>query len=195
MQIIKDIYSAIGKMTTADELLKVVKAVRDTVLTLPNQEQTKYHYADTEADKALEEDITKDDTTEEQAEKAEDDIANKGEDTQTEESRIDESVGEQEEQMGDEDSQDAKDRVDESEATMEDDDDAEKEEEASEALALRIDGVEEKLAKLSEQLEEMLTHLESNKNFGASPSAPMADGEVTDDDRVMQDYYKGKYRK
>lgn len=195
MQLIKDIYSAIGKMTTADELLKVVKAVRDTVLTLPNEEQTKYHEMDAEADKKLEQDITNDDTTDEQVDKEEADKEEKGDDTQTEENRIDESVGEQEEQMEDEDSQDAKEQEDEGEATMEADDDTEKKEEASEALALRIDGVEEKLAKLSEQLAEMLTHFESNKNFGASPSTPKADGEEADDDRVMQDYYKGKYRK
>lgn len=179
MQIIKDIYSAIGKMTTADELLKVVKAVRDTVLTLPNEEQTKYHEMDAEADKELEQDITNDDTTDEQADKEQADKEEKGDDTQ----------------MEYEDSQDAKEQVDESEATMEADDDTEKKEEASEALALRIDGVEEKLAKLSEQLAEMLTHFERNKNFGASPSTPKADGEENDDDRVMQDYYKGKYRK
>lgn len=157
--------------------------------------------------------------TKEQVAEAEKDVAEKGADEQTEKDRVDESVGEQEKLDGDEDSQTAEDRVDESEGeTEEDEKDEELEDEPAatpeveveadkqpapgdgtmenpkdevhEALNARIAALEETLHKILEKLE--------NQDFGgikANSTEKVEDDALSEDDRIMRNYYGNSYRR
>lgn len=65
----------------------------------------------------------------------------------------------------------------------------EKEDERSEALALRIDVLEDTITKLS-QMVDAITSKSEDKAFGLSPKPGMGSGELSDDDRIMNNYYK-----
>lgn len=161
--------------------------------------------------------------TKEQVAEAEEDVADKGADEQTEKDRVDESVGEQEKLDGNEDSQTAEDRVDESEGEtaeeeeLEDDPaatpDSEKpaeevasdedkqpapadgamenpKDEVHEALNARIAALEETLQRVLEKLD--------NQDFGgirANSTEKVEDDALSEDDRIMRNYYGNSYRR
>lgn len=161
--------------------------------------------------------------TKEQVAEAEEDVAEKGADEQTEKDRVDESVGEQEKLDGNEDSQTAEDRVDESEGEtaeeeeLEDDPaatpDSEKpaeevateedkqpapadgamenpKDEVHEALNARIAALEETLQRVLEKLD--------NQDFGgirANSTEKVEDDALSEDDRIMRNYYGNSYRR
>lgn len=155
--------------------------------------------------------------TKEQVAEAEEDVAEKGADEQTEKDRVDESVGEQEKLDGNEDSQTADDRVDESEgdsgeaisdeevtpapaeevATEEDMQPApvdggmeNPKDEVHEALNARIAALEETLQRVLEKLD--------NQDFGgirANSTEKVEDDALSEDDRIMRNYYGNSYRR
>lgn len=161
--------------------------------------------------------------TKEQVAEAEEDVADKGADEQTEKDRVDESVGEQEKLDGNEDSQTAEDRVDESEGEtakeeeLEDDPaatpDSEKpaeevasdedkqpapadgamenpKDEVHEALNARIAALEETLQRVLEKLD--------NQDFGgirANSTEKVENDALSEDDRIMRNYYGNSYRR
>lgn len=162
--------------------------------------------------------------TKEQVAEAKKDVAEKGADEQTEKDRVDESVGEQEKLDGNEDSQTAKDRVDESEGETEEvekDEEPEGEpaatpevekpteeveadkqpapgdgtmenpkDEVHEALNARIAALEETLHKVLEKLE--------NQDFGgirANSTEKVENDALSEDDRIMRNYYGNSYRR
>lgn len=156
--------------------------------------------------------------TKEQVAEAEKDVAEKGADEQTEKDRVDESVGEQEKLDGDEDSQTAKDRVDESEGESEKDKELEDDpaatpdseqvdeedmqpapvdggmenpkDEVHEALNARIAALEETLQRVLEKLD--------NQDFGgirANSTEKVGDDALSEDDRIMRNYYGNSYRR
>lgn len=161
--------------------------------------------------------------TKEQVAEAEEDVADKGADEQTEKDRVDESVGEQEKLDGNEDSQTAEDRVDESEGEtaeeeeLEDDPaatpDSEKpaeevasdedkqpapadgamenpKDEVHEALNARIAALEETLQRVLEKLD--------NQDFGgirANSTEKVENDALSEDDRIMRNYYGDSYRR
>lgn len=161
--------------------------------------------------------------TKEQVAEAEKDVAEKGADEQTEKDRVDESVGEQEKLDGDEDSQTAKDRVDESEGESEKDKELEDDpaatpdseqpaaevateedmqpapvdggmenpkDEVHEALNARIAALEETLQRVLEKLD--------NQDFGgirANSTEKVENDALSEDDRIMRNYYGNSYRR
>ena len=192
-----------GKKLSKEDIIKAINALSD-------EEQNEL-YEDLLADLEKQEGETDTDTTddskdnaeakgesetEKQIDKAEDDIAEKGADSQTEKDRIDESVGEQEKIDGNEGSQDAKDRVDESigesEAERVEKEDSE---EVNSALGARISALEEQLASLAERMEQMLSNLENNKDFGAHPGSRTEKPANEDDEAYMDAYYAKQPRR
>lgn len=161
--------------------------------------------------------------TKEQVAEAEKDVADKGADEQTEKDRVDESVGEQEELDGDKDSQTAKDRVDESEGETEEVEEPEGEpaptpevEEPTEEVAVETDkqpapadgtmenpkdevheALNARIAALEETLHKVLEKLE-NQDFGgikANSTEKVEDDALSEDDRIMRNYYGNSYRR
>lgn len=127
--------------------------------------------------------------TKEQVAEAKTDVAEKGTDSQTEKDRVDESVGEQEKLDGNEDSQTAKDRVDESEGASDEPGDNAKDE-VHEALVARVAALEEMLQKILERFD--------NQDFGgvrANSTEKVEDDALSEDDRIMRNYYGNSYRR
>lgn len=193
-----ELIKAIKKMTSADDLLEVVAAVRGRVKELPDIEQGIYYETDKEADKELGEEIKADEKS----------TAEIKEDEPTEEKAPGEEPSTLEEGQPDK-GQDAP--IEPQEPTAEpapetppaepapQETDLPQEpiqqEEQVEQANRRIDSLEAQIIGLKNQLEAALSEIEK-KPFGLSPTAPTGgEPEADEDTRIMQSYYKGRYRK
>lgn len=188
-----ELMEAIKKMTSADDLLEVVAAVRGRVKELPDIEQGIYYETDKEADKELGEEIKAD--KEPTAE-----IKEGTPEEETEEpAPFDEEQPEQEQP---EETPPAPTAELETPPAQEPDlpqetdlQDPIQQEEQVEQANRRIDSLEAQIIGLKNQLEAALSEIEK-KPFGLSPTTPTGgEPEADEDTRIMQSYYKGRYRK
>ena len=187
---------AIKKMTSADDLLEVVAAVRNRVKELPDMEQVIYYETDTEADKELGEEIKADEKP----------TAEIKEGTPEEEAPAEEPAPEQEqpeEAQPNEETPPAPQEPetppmqepDPQETDLQEPIQQEEQVEQVEQANRRIDSLEAQIIELKNQLEAALSEIEK-KPFGLSPTTPTGgEPEADEDTRIMQSYYKGRYRK
>lgn len=189
-----ELMEAIKKMTSADDLLEVVAAVRGRVKELPDMEQGIYYETDKEADKELGEEINankeptaeikEDEPTEEKA---------PGEEPSTLEEGQDAPIEPQEPTA------EPAPETPPAEPAPQETDLPQKpslpQEEQVEQANRRIDSLEAQIIGLKNQLEAALSEIEK-KPFGLSPTTPTGgEPEADEDTRIMQSYYKGRYRK
>lgn len=182
-----ELMEAIKKMTSADDLLAVVAAVRGRVKELPDMEQGIYYETDKEADKELGEEIKAD-------EKPIAEIKEGTPEKEAVEPTTEQEQPTEEAQPNEETPPEPQELIAEPEAPPAENEPIPQEEQVEQANR-RIDSLEAQITGLKQQLEAALSEIEK-KPFGLSPTTPTGgEAEVDEDTRIMQSYYKGRYRK